>query len=710
MANEYIPMAPEIVVTPNDNQKIVKDMFDELSAGRDQDLLNEDGIKLLNAIENGTITPNGVGSFLKGATLNWGDEITGLLNSAFNKNVKTVSTGIKERTGIDVSPSDAGVALERIKLKEFEEQNPKTAIGLELAGGVGQGVATGGATAGLTIPKLIGQGVKYGAVAGAGESESTDSRMLANTATGAGVGGVASGVMGFAGNIVKKTAKPVWSAIFGSQDDEAKKAANVVIKEAIESDAGSLDEALKIVLSKGNKPYALADIGENTRAYLDAAFMIPSPSKQAAKLFLEKRTKGMPVRITSDIKEAFGNKGAFFDEFNSLKVARSENGKKYYERAFQIKIPVTTELTTLLKRPSIQKAFDNGIAIAEEKGIKLPKVNIDKLGNLIDLKGNKIKEIDTEFMQYIKLGLDDKIFTGKSPATGIGATELNAMKDTRYAFLNYIDRHNEPYKTARNYYTGDSAAMDAMQMGRNIFKKEYTDNIELLANEVKLMNNSEKEAFRTGIMSTVMNAIGGEATEDAEVAATRNIARKFLTDTKKLRVLKETFPSEEKFKAFIGKFRTEMEMQDTSSRVLGGSATAGRQTARDTLFNTIQEINPDFNIGTMIMNVLKTDMKDLNEQQKKQIAMQVIDKLANSNKAEIAKYIKLLQGKDAGSVIKQILSTTGRVITQPITNRAVIGQQGADLSTQLITNTFPPESPYEQQRKDLNFRGGLLRQ
>ena len=103
-------------------------------------------------------------------------------------------------------------------------------------------------------------------------------------------------------------------------------------------------------------------------------------------------------------------------------------------------------------------------------------------------------------------------------------------------------------------------------------------------------------------------------------------------------------------------------------------------------------------------------MKDLNEQQKKQIAMQVIDKLANSNKAEIAKYIKLLQGKDAGSVIKQILSTTGRVITQPITNRAVIGQQGADLSTQLITNTFPPESPYEQQRKDLNFGGGLLRQ
>jgi hypothetical protein len=162
--------------------------------------------------------------------------------------------------------------------------------------------------------------------------------------------------------------------------------------------------------------------------------------------------------------------------------------------------------------------------------------------------------------------------------------------------------------------------------------------------------------------------------------------------------------------SFIGKFKIEMDMQDTSSRVLGGSATAGRQTVRDTLFNTIQEINPDFNIGTRIMNVLRTDMKDLNEQQKKQIAMQVIDKLANSNKAEIAKYIKLLQGKDAGSVIKQILSTTGRVITQPITNRAVAGQQGSKYSTQLITNQYPPASPYEQQRKDLNFPSGLLKQ
>jgi hypothetical protein len=42
-----------------------------------------------------------------------------------------------------------------------------------------------------------------------------------------------------------------------------------MIREALGADAGGVDEAIKMILDKAGKPYTLADIGPNSRAYLD---------------------------------------------------------------------------------------------------------------------------------------------------------------------------------------------------------------------------------------------------------------------------------------------------------------------------------------------------------------------------------------------------------------------------------------------------------
>ena len=66
-------------------------------------------------------------------------------------------------------------------------------------------------------------------------------------------------------------------------------------------------------INASSKPYTLADIGPNTRAYLDAVSLIPSPAKQTAKKFLEQRDKGISARLTSDLQDAFGTTASFFD-------------------------------------------------------------------------------------------------------------------------------------------------------------------------------------------------------------------------------------------------------------------------------------------------------------------------------------------------------------------------------------------------------------
>jgi hypothetical protein len=110
---------------------------------------------------------------------------------------------------------------------------------------------------------------------------------------------------------------------------------------------------------------------------------LPGPGKKAAKDFLDKRDRGIAARLTSDIQDAFGSRASFFDEFNALKEARSDLGKRLYERALSKKIPVNTELTSLLQRPSLQDAYNRGITIARERGMPTPKTRIED-GKLSD--------------------------------------------------------------------------------------------------------------------------------------------------------------------------------------------------------------------------------------------------------------------------------------------------------------------------------------
>ncbi len=659
-----------------DPKAVIQELYFDLSAGRDQGNLSKQGEGVLNAIETGVVTPQSIGQYLQGATLNFSDELLGTLNSVFGKKPGVISQAAKESGYGDISPRQAGIGLERLALEQRSSEKPVRSIAEQVVGGAIPAIASKGTTLPLTLGKAAIQGLKTGALAGFGAGEGSPEQQAISTGIGGAAGLVAAPALQLGARVVKNVSQPILKSMFAEPDVTGLQAGRNLVKEALKSDVGSVDEAINTVLQNAGKPYTLADIGPNTRAYLDAVSLIPSPAKQTAKKFLEQRDKGISARLTSDLQSAFGSTASFFDEFNALKTARTDLGKKMYANAFNKQVPVNRELTDLLGRPSVQQAYARGINIAQEKGIKVPNVSVNAQGQLVTANNELVNKVDTEFLHYVKMGLDDLVYTGKSPSSGIGNTQLNSIKDTRSQFLNYIDKNNPSYKSARNYWADDTATMDAMQSGRTFLKS----NPDQLKADIKKMSTSEKEAFRLGAMSDLIERVGGQST-DTVVPMTANVARNILKDPKRVALIKATFPDNElgknKFNQFIKNFQTEMEMKATSGQVLAGSQTAARQEAAKAVRGTIAQEAPNIDAQNLIFNALKMDATQMNEQQLKSTANEVVKILTETDPARLQTIAKELTARRPSEVISEVLTRGGRGLISPYTTGGVAGRFGA---------------------------------
>jgi hypothetical protein len=659
-----------------DPKAVIQELYFDLSAGRDQGNLSKQGESVLNAIETGVVTPQSIGQYLQGATLNFSDELLGTLNSVFGKKPGVISKAAKEAGYGEISPREAGVGLERLALEQRASEMPVRSIAEQVGGGIIPAVVSKGTSLPLTLGKAAIQGFKSGVIGGFGAGEGGPVEQLTSAGIGGVAGGLASPGLQLGARVIKNVSQPILKSMFADADVTGLKAGRDLVKEALKSDVGSVDEAINLVLQNSGKPYTLADIGPNTRAYLDAVSLIPSPAKQTAKKFLEQRDKGLSARLTSDLQSAFGTTASFFDEFNALKTARTDLGKKMYANAFKKQVPVNRELTDLLGRPSMQQAYTRGIDIAKEKGIKVPNLVVNAEGQLVTAENKLVPAVDTEFLHFVKMGLDDLVYTGKTPTSGIGSTQLNSIKDTRAKFLNYIDKNNSSYKSARNYWADDTATMDAMQEGRKFLKA----NPDQLKADIKNMSTSEKEAFRLGAMSDLIERVGGQST-DTVVPMTANVARNILKDPKRVALIKATFPDNElgknKFNQFIKNFQTEMDMKATSGQVLAGSQTAARQEAAKAVRGTIAQEAPNIDAQNLIFNALKMDATQMNEQQLKSTASEVVKILTETDPARLQNIAKELTTRRPSEVAYDVLTQLTRGAISPYTTGGIAGKFGS---------------------------------
>lgn len=661
----------------------ITDLQNELLVAKDEGKITPEGMKLLGQIQSGQWQTGGFGQFLKGMTANFSDEGIGAIKSFISSDPKNIAEAMKKISPQEPQPTprEIGTALERVAQSEYSQENPLRSAAYQVGGAMLPSLVTKRPGPSSTLGQMGLAGV-FGATSGIGESEaelfSPETGKEALTGTGIALASVpvAKGL----GFVAGKGYRSAVSAMFDNPQRMGVDQSRAMIREALAADAGGVDEAIKMILDKSGKPYTLADIGPNTRAYLDAVNQLPGPGKQAAKTFLEDRDKGLLKRLTSDMQVAFGSKAAYFDEFNALKEARSAIGGKLYGAALPRPVEITTEFTDLLQRPSMKQAYDRAVNLAQEQGIKLPKVQISAEGKLVTDKGSPVSNIDTTFMHYMKMGLDDLIYNGKSPTSGIGSTQLGAIKQTRGEFIDLLDTSNPAYKRARNYWANDTAVLDAMNEGRTIFSKKPAD-LEALLNDVKTMSKSEKDALRLGTMQSLLDRLGGAQTGDTMVSAVGNPAMDILKNPKNVRIIRATFDTDEAgknaYNKFMSNLMSEVEMKTTSKVVLQGSQTAGRTEAIRTIKEGAQRELPVISMAQFVTRALQRDFADMGDQQIKATASEIARVLTTSDPTKLQKIAKELAGNDIRTVLRkeapEVLPILGRALLGPFSVGSMSG-------------------------------------
>ena len=663
----------------------ILDLRDELEIAKSEGKITDSGTKMLEQLNTKSFTTGGFGQFLQGLSLNFSENVTGALKSYLTPGPDEISKQLKLGAPDKPAPSptDVAIQMERIGLSEYAKESPAKSISANIAGSAVPALVTKKPV--TSFPAQMGLAGAAGFTAGLGESEaelfSPESLKSGGigTATSLAVLPIAKGLGMGAGAVYRGVVKSIFSNPQRIGTDEARG----LIKQALINDKGGVDEAIQFVLEQKGKPYSIADVGPNTRAYLDAANTIPGPGKKQAQEFLQNRDKGVLSRLTSDLQVAFGSKAAFFDEFNALKDARADLGGKLYERALQQDVPVTPELTNLFNRPSVQNAYNRAINIAKEEGVKLPNVKIVD-GKLQTLDGNAVTKINTTFLHYMKMGLDDVVFTGKSPTSGIGSTELGKIKGTRIQFLDQLDAANPTYKNARRVWASDTAVMDAMEEGRTALNKQPKD-VDVLLSDMKTTTKSELEGLRLGVMQNLLDRLGGAQTAATVVGPTGNPALKIINDPKNLRVLRATFPKDEAgdktFEQFMKNMKSEVDMKSTSKQVLQGSQTAERTQAISDVKAGGQAVRelPAMSVQGILMRALQRDYSQLGDAQTRAVADEMTRILTTTatDPKKLQKISKQLAGRSVYDVISkdipELLPALGRATLGPFSIGSMSG-------------------------------------
>ena len=249
----------------------------------------------------------------------------------------------------------------------------------------------------------------------------------------------------------------------------------------------------------------------------------------------------------------------------------------------------------------------------------------------------------TQLLHYVKRGLDDEIFTSKSPVSGAGKDLVNAAKGTRIAFLDVLDEQNPAYKLARNYWSGKSAVMDAMTLGNQFLKQDSN----ILGDEILNMSLSELEGFRLGAMQGILDEI--------ERGAERTAVQRLLRSPARVRLLKMTFPqTDDGAKAaeeFISRLNDEVIMRETSKGILSGSQTAMRQAIVGTVKDASKR-DPIQGFTQLVQQAISKDFKTIADEQESTVAAEIAKVLVEQNPDKLNTISKDLTNKGLRKVLR----------------------------------------------------------
>ena len=433
--------------------------------------------------------PGAAGQALQGLTMGFSDEAIAKMRSM----------------GGNQSYEDL-IKAEREGLRQYAEENPRTAMASELGGALVPALFTGGAGAipqvskavgpklasllfgkAPSIPRMMGYGAGSGAVSALGTTEQEPAEWGNEAARGATVGAATTGAMGLLG---KYAVMPAFNKIKSAMGfGDANKAADLAIVKALEKDGMTPDQALAKMQAMSRGEITLADLGENTAALLRRATAAPSPARIAGKSELVTREMERIPRVSEDLRTLMSGSKDFYTDVLDLAKKRAEEADPLYKAAWNSAPtfnPTTApDIARLRNLPTFKEAMKIGA-----------KRMADNELDIADPK-NTLRAL-----HETKIALDDMIANAMREGKGGQAGTLLNMKRR---LLDDMEKASPEYRVARQTFAGDSEMLTAMKEGQQIYTMPELDMRKLIDRFKD--SPSEYDAFRAGISQAMLEKL-----------------------------------------------------------------------------------------------------------------------------------------------------------------------------------------------------------
>ncbi len=503
---------------------------------------------------------------------------------------------------------------------QFAQDNPVTALGANVAGGVAGAV---GAARGLPS---VTKGISDFAKRGFGQK----------VATAAGLGAVSGGVYGFGageGGFENRAEEAMAAAPYGAGFGVAipmaavvarpltERVKNLLARRAAAIPAGATMQDIaqaadmpapaelseKMVAQVGKKlqgefgaalptvTQALKDEGTaiidthsaKVRQLAKGAAQYAGGQEVAEKFFNERLSK-VPDDIVRTISKNIASADAFYATTDDLLEAGRGKARPLYESAYKAVVPDNVVTKQLYQMPEISGALDAAYK-------KFPS-------ELQGVGRNSIKALD-----YAKRVLDDEISTAQRAGEGNLARSRIGIKNQ---LLEAMDAASPAYKEARKV-SGDYLSIDrAMNEGREFMKIDP----EKLGMKFKGMPETEKNAFKVGVAKQLRDL--ADKTLEGGNAYNRIFGRP--DNQKRLAAVL----SPEQYKNFAEDMRATDRLFSLRNEILGQSPTASKQVAAKEIaeLGGFMTANPQMGVMQAVQSYIRKSFDGLNDRTARQVA------------------------------------------------------------------------------------------
>ena len=461
-------------------------------------------------------------------------------------------------TGIDNLPGGRGkgysdiLAEIRGQQEKAQQDNPKSYLGGQIAGGVVQGLVAGPgvmANAPTTLGRVAGgmiTGGGMGGLYGLGSGKDVPDRLIQG-ATNAGLGAAIGGAVPVVAKGASKAYSSIANALAGNAAAKSAGTTPQVLRmlgNVLESD-GTLGPAGQANMAKAGADAMLADAGPNAKAVLDTAIQRGGPGGVAARDAIAARSGKASSAISDALNANLGSPEGVTAARTAIREGSAPARSAAYKAAYEAPIDYSAEgaraIEDIVKTRVPQSAINEANALMRAEGNSsrqiMAKVADD--GSIAFEKLPDVRQLD-----YITRGLnevaDQADGAGKlGGQTAKGRAYGNLAQELRGHLKSLVPEYGQALDTAADPIRRSKA----VELGSKLFSSSTTrDQVD---EAVRGMTQAEKDAVAQGVRSRL---------DDAMASVTRTVQDGDTPAREAIKAIKDlsSRANREKLEAVIG--------------------------------------------------------------------------------------------------------------------------------------------------------------